>query len=93
MDNNTLIANVATALHRPERDVDALVEGLAATLRGALVEGDTVLLPGFGTFCAVKEEERVVDDLDSGGKLLLPPAITIQFNPSTLLRRKIAERP
>lgn len=93
MDNQTLMAAVAAAMHRPERDVAALVDGLASTLRDALVDGDTVLLPGFGTFSTVKEEEKVVDDLDRGGKMLLPPAITLQFNPSTLLRRKIVERP
>ena len=93
MDNNILVAELSAELHRPERDVEALVEGLASALRDALVDGDTVLLPSFGTFTTQKEDEKIVDDLDRGGKLLLPPAITIQFNPSTLLRRKITERP
>ena len=93
MDNNILVAELSAELHRPERDVEALVGRVASALRDALVDGDTVLLPGFGTFTTQKEDEKIVDDLDRGGKLLLPPAITIQFNPSTLLRRKITERP
>ena len=93
MDNNILVAELSAELHRPERDGEALGEGRASALRDELVDGDTVLLPGVGTFTTLKEDEKIVDDLDRGGKLLLPPAITIQFNPSTLLRRKITERP
>lgn len=92
MDNTTLVASLSTDLRRPRHDIEALVGGLASALRDALVDGDTVLLPGFGTFTTVKEDEKVVDDLDRGGSVLLPPAITIQFNPSTLLRRKISEQ-
>ena len=29
MDNNILVAELSAELHRPERDVEALVEGLA----------------------------------------------------------------
>ncbi len=58
MDNNILVAELSAELHRPERDVEALVEGLASALRDALVDGDTVLLPGFGTFTTQKKTKR-----------------------------------
>ncbi len=93
MDTETLVASLSAELRRDPRDVNALVEGFVSAIRDALVDGDTVLLPGFGTFSTVKEEEKVVDDLAGGGRLLLPPAITVTFTPSTLLRRKIVDRP
>jgi nucleoid DNA-binding protein len=93
MENDTLVAELSAELHRNPRDIEALIEGLASALRDALADGDTVLLPGFGTFATVKEDEKVVDDLAGGSRLLLPPCISVKFNPSTLLRRKITERP
>lgn len=87
------IEAVARAIGRSEADVKALTDGLAAALRESLAEADTVALPGFGTFEAIKEPERITTDLSTGQRLLLPPAITTVFRASALLRRKIQQTP
>lgn len=92
MNKENIADQLASRLKRERSDVDTLIKGFASALQEALVEGDTVLLPGFGTFVPVKEDEKVVTDLSTGERLLLPPAITIEFNPSSLLRRKITEQ-
>lgn len=50
-------------------------------------------LPSFGSFQGVKREETVVKDLSSGHRLLLPPAIEIEFTPSGRLKKGISEDP
>ena len=58
---------------RSSADVDALVEGLSIILRDTCSELDSVAIPTFGTFTAVKHNEEVVTDLSTGKRMLLPP--------------------
>ena len=37
-----------------------------------------------------KEDEKVSTDLSTGKKILLPPQITLNFEPSIVLRKKVA---
>lgn len=91
MDNNAVIESIAEKLQRDKKDVNALMEGFVTAVQEYLCDMDTVQLPGFGTFSATKEDEQIVTDLSTGKRLLLPPAITIQFSPSALLKRKISD--
>ena len=54
-------------------------------------ERNAVALPGFGTFEGIKHDEKIIEDLDSGHKMLLPPSVELSFKTSGMLRKKIKE--
>lgn len=91
MDYKTLITRIAKRTGRDNKEIQALTSALAAALRDHCSALDPVAIPGFGTFEAVKEEETITTDHSTGRRLLLPPAITMKFTPSALLRKKIAD--
>ncbi|RXI24233.1 MAG: hypothetical protein C7K11_01980 [Candidatus Amulumruptor caecigallinarius] len=66
------------------------------TMRGCLVQcalqGDSVALPGFGTFVTVKEDERIDRDLSTGRQVLLPPHLSMEFKGSSSLLKAINKR-
>ena len=74
---------------RSSADVDALVEGLSIILRDTCSELDSVAIPTFGTFTAVKHNEEVVTDLSTGKRMLLPPGINKEFHPGGLLQKRM----
>ena len=65
------------------------MDSLSVVMSKRCEDFDSVALPGFGTFEPVKQMERVVTDEATGARTLMPPAITVQFKPSALLRQKI----
>ena len=91
MDNNAVIESLAERLQRDKKDAEALLEGFVSAPQEYLCNIDSVQLPGFGTFSATKNDEQVVTDLSTGKRILLPPAITVQFTPSAILKRKISD--
>ncbi len=91
MNHNAVIETLSERLQRDKKDVNALLEGFVSAIQEYLCEMDSVQLPGFGTFSSRKEDEKIVTDLSTGKKLLLPPAITLEFNQSAILKRKIAD--
>jgi len=74
--------------HSPA-DVDALTDGLSLIIRESCAELDNVAIPTFGTFVPVKHKEEVVNDLSTGRKLLVPPEITLEFHPGSMLQKRL----
>lgn len=89
MDYKQFRKRLSELTGRTGADVDALVEGLAMVLRDSCAELDSVAIPTFGTFTAVKHKEEVVDDLSTGKRMLLPPEIKIEFHPGGLLQKRM----
>lgn len=50
-------------------------------------------LPSLGSFQGVKRDETVVRDLSTGRRVLLPPAIELEFTPGGRLKNGISEGP
>lgn len=93
MDEKTFIARLAKATGRDTKEIKTLTEALGKVITGCLCENDSVALPGFGEFSPVKDDEKIVTDPISGKSVMMPPHIGVTFTPSSLLKRKIAERP
>ncbi|MDE7407300.1 MAG: HU family DNA-binding protein [Muribaculaceae bacterium] len=89
MDNKQFISLVAQLSHRPVADINNLVLGITECLRESSLAGDSVAIPGFGTFTPIKSDEQIVTDRSTGKKLLLPPELTLNFSSSSVLRKKI----
>ncbi|MCM1450605.1 MAG: HU family DNA-binding protein [Clostridiales bacterium] len=71
---------------------DSILSALGRIVTDALVDGDQVALPSFGTLDAVKTDEQVVADPQSGKHILMPPAINVQFTAALKLVKSIKER-
>lgn len=93
MDEKTFISRLAKTTGRDPKEIKSLTEALGKVITGCLCEGDSVALPGFGEFSALKEEEKIVTDDSTGAAVMLPPRIGVTFAASSMLKRKIAERP
>lgn len=91
MDNNAVIESLAKRMQRDKKDIEVLLGAFVTSIQEYLYETDSVQLPGFGTFSSRKEDEKITTDLSTGRKILLPPAVTMQFAPSAILKRKIAD--
>lgn len=91
MESKQLVSIVSQKLSRDQKDINALIEALAATLREKCGNMDSVAIPGFGTFVPIKEEEKISTDLSTGKRVLLPPQISLTFQPSVILRKKLLE--
>lgn len=50
-------------------------------------------LPSLGSFQGVKRNETVVRDLSTGRRVLLPPAVELEFIPGGRLKNGISEGP
>ncbi len=89
MDYKQLRKILVDRTGRSQADIDALVEGLSVVLRQHGAELDAVAVPTFGTFSPVKHDEVVSEDLSTGKRMLLPPEIVMEFEPSASMLRRL----
>lgn len=89
MDTKTLLSTVAEKIGRNPDDVAAMVKALGGILADAVKQGDSVSVPGFGTFEPKMRMERVANHPSSGKKILVPPKLSLVFKPSAILKQKV----
>ena len=89
MDNKKLVETVATNMGRTPQDISKLVEALADVLRTRCGEMDCVIVPGFGTFEPKKRNERVMQNPQTGKRMLVPPKIVLGFKVSNVFKAKL----
>lgn len=88
MDNKTFLDRVAKRSGITAVSAKNLAQALTSTLTEVFAELDSAAIPGFGTFESVKTDEHVMTDA-TGRRMLVPPAITVKFNTSVVLRNKL----
>lgn len=91
MDNKEFIAKLAKKMNRDPKDVSSLMEGLAQVFKESLSNLESIAMPGFGEFCASKEDEIISVDHSSGKRYLLPPQISVLFKPSSIMKKRVTE--
>lgn len=89
MEYKQLRKRLSDITARDGADIDALVEGLAMIMGECGANLDSVAIPTFGTFVPTKHDEEIIDDLATGGKMLMPPEITLEFNPGGMLLKRL----
>lgn len=90
MDHKTFAGRLAKTLGRSAEETATLTDALGKLMTELGGDLDAMAVPGFGTFTPVKTDETVVVDPATGARTLMPPAITMQFQPSILLRKKLS---
>lgn len=84
---------MATRLNLETSTAEKLLEGFIEVIGEECRDLKRVALPSFGSFQGVKRDETIVRDLSTGKRLLLPPAIELEFIPGGRLKNGIAEGP
>lgn len=85
MDNRTINSRLAKRLNMNTKETSSITEQLVSVIKDSLSDLDKVAIPGFGTFDPVKEDEYI--DIIDGHKVLMPPSISVKFNPGTQLKK------
>lgn len=70
---------------------EKLMEGFAAVVARQCQDENRIAIPSFGSFIGKKKDETVVKDLTTGKRLLLPPAIELEFVPGGRLKNSVGE--
>lgn len=91
MDTKQIVTTLSKKIGRESKDINSLLEALISTIKDNSSNLDSIAVPGFGKFITIKEDEKIITDLSSGKRLLLPPQIVLNFEPSGVLRKKISE--
>lgn len=91
MNNKQLIKELSKRLNRDEKDVNSLLSGFTNVLKDSLSNLDIIAIPGFGEFEALRKEEYISVDEATEKKVLYPPCIEVNFNASSLLKKKMID--
>lgn len=89
MDAKTFTTELAGRLGRDPQDVAGLCRMLGDVMGEALSDGDSLIVPSFGSFEPKKREEHVALHPATGRKILIPPKLQVVFRPATTLRNKV----
>lgn len=90
MDHNTFISGLARQLGKTNKEVTALTDSLANTIREAACNLDNIAIPGFGRFEPEKRDEYIAEDPHDGIIKLYPPSISINFIPGSKLKKRFS---
>ena len=88
MDHKQITTSLAERTGLNAATVNSLLGSLTDIIADNCAELNSIAIPGFGTFSAEKTDEYVVNNAD-GSRTLMPPAVTLKFNPSIILRKKL----
>ncbi len=88
----TFIGELSRRTGRDRKDCEALLNALGQAVRQHCGELDTVAIPAFGNFVAVKHEEQIITDRSTGKRMLLPPEVELTFRPAGKLRKLVDSR-
>lgn len=86
MNNKEFISEVATATGYTNKSTQDLVDNLVKLLSAELEEGNSVLVPNFGTFEVKKKKERVMVSPMTQQRMLVPPKLVVSFKPATSVK-------
>lgn len=92
MDSKAFVNNLAERLKRNQDDVSNLIKSLSLIMADAIKDGDSLSMPGFGSFEPKMKPERVALHPASGKKLLVPPRLAVVFKPSAILKQKVRKQ-
>ena len=86
MNNKEYIAALSEREDFPLRDTKMLIQHLIGEMTSQLEDGNTLIIPNFGTFEVKKRMERVVVNPGTGQRMLVPPRLALTFRASSSLR-------
>ncbi|WP_049258875.1 HU family DNA-binding protein [Eikenella corrodens] len=86
MNKQDLIKDIAERGEFTKADADAALKAVQGAIASALVNGDKITLPGFGTFKVVETAARTGRNPQTGEPVEIPAKRKVKFNPTQALK-------
>ena len=86
MNKKELIDIVSQKKDLTKKDAEALVDTVFDTMIESILEGDKVLISGFGTFKVNSRKERKGVNSKTKEMMIIPASKTVSFKPSNRLK-------
>ncbi len=90
MEHKQYVTKLAKKTSLDYKETASLLQSVTTAIADLLSEGDTLMLPSFGSFSTVKHDESIITDISTGKHMLMPPCIEVEFTPSNILNKHIA---
>jgi DNA-binding protein HU-beta len=92
VNKTQLVEQISSRTGVPPAQVAAVVEAFMDVVRRAVVQGEKVVLSGFGTFHRRSRAARVARDIWAGQPLVVRPRNVPAFRPGKPFREAVARR-
>ena len=86
MNKKELVEKVSKERNLTKKDAEILVDTVFNTITRSVVEGDKVLISGFGTFKVNSRKERKGVSPKTKEMMIIPASKTVSFKPSNRLK-------
>ena len=88
MNNKSFITEVASQTGYTNKSTQELVDSLIRIMTAKLEDGNSILVPNFGTLEVKKKNERIMVSPMTQQRMLVPPKLVVSFKPSTSVKDK-----
>jgi DNA-binding protein HU-beta len=92
MNKSQLVETIAQRTKLPENDVAAVVDAFIDTVRRRVVQGEKVVLSGFGTFHRKARARRTARNIWADQAMTVKPTNVPAFRPGKPFKDAVARR-
>lgn len=89
MNNKNFITELSQSQGYTQDDTVKLIHTVLDSMNECFMEGDSVLVPGFGCFEVKKRLERIMVNPGTKQRMLVPPKLVLGFKPVNSIKDKI----
>ena len=89
MNNKEYIAELAQQSGYTQTDTQKMVAAVIEQMGDSFEEGNSVLIPNFGTFEVKKRLERIIVNPGTQQRMLVPPKLVLNFRPKESVKEKL----
>lgn len=89
MNNKDFITELAERTDYLAEDTQRMADIVIESMADYFLEGETVLIPTFGTFEVKKKMERIMVNPSTGQRMLVPPKLVLNFKPNVNWKERI----
>ena len=89
MNNKEYIADLAQQSGYTQTDTQKMVAAVIEQMGNSFEEGNSVLIPNFGTFEVKKRLERIIVNPGTQQRMLVPPKLVLNFRPKESVKDKL----
>lgn len=89
MNNKEFIAELSHRCGYTQDATQRLARAVIESMAAKFDEGESILVPAFGTFELKNRMERVVVNPSTGQRMMVPPKIVLNFKPTTTIKESL----
>jgi DNA-binding protein HU-beta len=89
MNKTELVKGMAKSANLTQKAAASALDVILNEIHGVLAEGESIVLPGFGTFKVSFRSPRVCKNLKTGEDIMVPAKSVPVFTPSKVLKESV----